>query len=310
MKNLQYSIAIALAAVALTACSADDSQLPADDNVIWLNTAIGNMTRASSELLEGNFTDQQIMVQVIDLDGDDNRLPAGEWSYGPVVYTANGNGGLTTETPQDYPANGHAVDIFAYHPATAPTEAGAFQVRVDQSGDAAYLASDLMYASLSAVSRTSSAAERTLNFRHLLSKLVVTLVQGDMPDDDFNSATVALENVVIKGTFTPATGQFRPTSSSSDGSRRGTIVIARNAGSDAHAAIVLPQAVSTQAGRLAVTIGGKTLYYSFDEGFTFQSGQVYQLTVKVDRVRLSVTATMQPWNNVNRSLNFIETITD
>lgn len=300
----------AVAALALTACSADDRTTPAADNVIRLSTAIGSTSRAASNLLEGNFTDQQIMVQVIDLDGDDNRLPAGEWSYGPVVYTANGNGGLTTETPQDYPANGHAVDIFAYYPATAPTEAGAFQVRVDQSGDEAYLASDLMYASLSAVSRTSSAAERTLNFRHLLSKLVVTLMQGDMPDDDFNSATVALENVVIKGTFTPATGQFRPTSSSSDGSHRGNIVIARNAGSDAHAAIVLPQAVSTQAGRLAVTIGGKTLYYSFDEGFTFQSGQVYQLTVKVDRVRLSVTATMQPWNNVNRSLNFTETITD
>jgi len=307
MKNYLFWAA---AALALTACSADDSTTPAADNVIRLSTAIGSPSRAAGNLLESNFTNEQVMVQVIELDGEGTRMPEGSWGYAPVVYTAGGSGRLTAETPQDYPDNGHSVDIFAYHPATAPTSAGAFQVSADQSSDDAYLASDLMYASLSAVNRTSSAADRTLNFRHLLSKLTVTLVQGDMPDDDFNSATVTLENVVTKGTFNPQSGTFSRSSANASDGNRGNIVIARNAGAAPHAAIVVPQPISLTGGRLAITIGGKTLYYYFDEGFTFESGQACSLTVKVERVRLSVTAAMQPWNNVDRSLNFTEKVTD
>lgn len=286
-------IYVYLAAVCIgtAACTNDEHDSVLNDNMIRLNTAVGELTRAAGNLLEGNFAeDTPIKVQVTD------KAETDPVSYDAAVYTADGEGGLSAATPQYYPVSGSLVDIYAYYPASASTEENGFSVATDQasaaSGDANYKASDLMWAKIEGVNKESSAEARTLSFGHKLSKLVVTLTKGTVSDDELAAATVTLKGVILKGTFTPATGLFTAASAETEGAT-GDITVAENAAATAHAAVVVPQSMVGK--KLGVTINGNTAYYPFADDVTFAPGKVYDLTVTVNKTGLSVSTTISNW---------------
>ncbi|MBQ8712300.1 MAG: fimbrillin family protein [Prevotella sp.] len=65
-----------------------------------------------------------------------------------------------------------AATVYAYYPQTVTQETASFSVLKDQTTDAAYKASDLMYATTSLV-KTSVSATGTLLFEHKMAKLIV-----------------------------------------------------------------------------------------------------------------------------------------
>lgn len=252
-----------------------------NDNVIRLSSTVGTATRAADDLLETNFTSgTTVTVQVTDIGT--NPI-----TYDPIVYTANGSGGLTPASTQYYPASGNNVSAYAYYPADASTEADGFEVDTDQSDDEGYEASDLMYASIPTLTKGST---NNLEFQHLLSKIIVTLAAGSGFDaSELADATIALNGVKYMGTFDPATGAFTPADNTEN------ITIATTASTTAHAAVVVPQDMSGK--EIAVTIGGNSVAYSIPASTIFERGTVYSYTITVAKTGISVTSSITGWTS-------------
>jgi hypothetical protein len=107
------------------------------------------------------------------------------------------------------------------------------------------------------------------------------------------AATITLGNgdLVTSGTFTAASGLFSP-----DASGTGTITIATNAGTDAHAASIVPQSMAGKT--INVTINEVTKSYTIAEDVTFLAGYKYTYTLQVGTSELTLVSTqITNWND-------------
>lgn len=273
---------LAAAAITLAACSNDDNVSNVfDSNVISLSANVNGRTRAAdnaTNLQNTQFVSgTTISVKITDL------ATSSPVTYALATYTANGSGGLTTTTPQYYPASGSSVKAYAYHPADAGTT---FTVAADQISEANYKASDLMWALKTPLDKT--AATNNLEFSHLLSKLVVQLVAGTgFTNDELSAATVTLKGVNNQVTFAPETGAISGASGSAN------IVVTTAAGNAANAAVVIPQDVAGK--KIGVTIAGNEVEYTIPASTTFEAANVYTYTITVAKSGLTVKSSITDW---------------
>lgn len=271
----------AAAAIAMAACSNEDNEVIAqNDNAIHLSASVGKTTRAGN--VAANLQNEQflngttISVQIID------NAETSPITYPLATYTANGSGGLSTTTTQYYPASGSTVKAYAYHPANASTT---FTVAADQTDDANYIASDLMYASLNPLVKSTT---NQLVFAHKLSKLVVQLAVGTgFSASELTNAIVKLKGVNNQVTFAPATGETSAATGEAD------ITVSAAAGTDENAAVVIPQDVAGK--KIGVTIAGKEMEYTIPASTTFEAGKVNTYTITVAKTGLSVSSTITNW---------------
>ncbi len=163
-------------------------------------------------------------------------------------------------------------------------------VESDQSEEAAYVASDLLYASATS---NNTDASVDLQFNHKLSKINVTFTGNT---DYAKGKTVTITNVATSTTIDLSDGTIGDaTGSTSD-------VIAAVYGSDADvftaSAIIVPQDVST----FEVTIGKVTCKLRYTN-FTFQEGYRYNFTATIPEDATDDVTTYT-------DLTFIGSITD
>lgn len=259
-------------ALMLTACSNDDVQKTPGAHEIQLFTQIsGSTTRAAN--VPADLQDAQLAAGTkISVKVKENASTPSV-DYALTTYTADGLGGLSLPegVKQYYPANGNGVNIYAFHPAGTPS---AFEVQTDQTSADNYKKSDLMWASLTNV--TAASANHTLNFTHLLAKVIVKLEKGDFSETELASATVTLgaDDLITSGSFTAATGVFTPAASGT-----GSYTIATEAGTSEHAIIVVPQAI--QGKTINVTIGEVTKSYTILTS-SFSAGKRYSYVLTLN----------------------------
>lgn len=265
------TILYAALALTLTACSSDDEQkAPVIQEIELFTQVSGSVTRAVNDATA--LQDAQLAAGTkISVKVKENASTPSV-DYALTTYTADGLGGLSLPegVKQYYPANGNAVNIYAFHPAGTPS---AFEVQTDQTSAENYKKSDLMWASLSNV--TAASANHTLNFTHVLAKVIVKLEKGDFSETDLASATVTLgaDDLITSGTFTAATGVFTPATSGT-----GTITLAENAGTATYSAIVVPQAI--QGKKINLAMGELSSSYSIiTEAFEPGKRYSYVLTL-------------------------------
>ena len=276
---------LAAAALSFAACSNNesDNQVQNPDNAIRLNASVGEITRAGSNLLETNFAaNTKVKVQVTDKKTTD----AAAVTYGAVDYTVGANGALSVTPIQYYPASGSEVKVYAYYPSTAADNT-TFTVATDQNENAAYQASDLMYATLDPLVKNTT---NQLTFNHVMSKITVTLTAGTgFTAAELNNAIVTLKNVKYKGTFAPADGTFTAANDTEN------ITITTAAGTTAKSAIIVPQDVAGK--KLAVTIAGKEMEYSIPASTNFEKGKNNTYSITVAKTGIQVSSSIANWGN-------------
>lgn len=233
-------------------------------------------------------------------------------------YKANGSGSFEGTTVY-FPQSGNGVNIYAYAPWKADLALNgtyAFSIKTDQSTDANYLASDLLwgqpmklkegstteYELANPVARTKENVN--VSFKHLLSKIQVTLIPDQtsgLTPGDFKGAKLEILSVMPGVTLTLADGNI------SDASGTATTVIA--AIYDANttpsaltaAAIVAPQTFTKGTKFMKVTLAtGGELFYTLpngasDNGLTLASGKIYKYEITVKLTGLTVTSTIDDW---------------
>ena len=266
--NLLAALTVALT---LTACSSDSDQQTSAREIRLFTEVAGSATRAADDA--DALQDTQLASGTkITVKVKENASTTSV-DYPLATYTADGLGGLSLPegVKQYYPANGNGVNIYAFHPMGVGQS---FEVQTDQTTDAAYKASDLMWASLSDVKADSE--NHTLDFTHKLSKIVVTLQKGNVDADLLATATLSIgsDDLVTSGAFTASTGTFTPAESGT-----GTITFAENAGTTPHAAIVVPQAIAGK--KVNLTIGEVTNSYTILTP-SYEPGKKYTYVLTVN----------------------------
>lgn len=238
--------------------------------------------------------------------------------------TATRTAGTPTITKY-WPATGNGLYFFAYYPAgaiTGPilnttTTTQQFVVATAQGGANGSLACDLMLgvpsanpigtAAANPIERSGAANAVNLQFKHLLSKVVV-VIQGDgtslaAADEELTDATVTLgPNMYNRVNVTPNTGAVAVT-----GSANATFTL-KSTGAEGvsdltNYCIIPPQTLTGKT--ISVQLKSKgTANYTIPQylgnNVTAEAGKVYKYTITIGLNTLSrVTLTVDDWDDGN-----------
>ena len=308
----------AAAVLALTACSNEEENTNKDWNEeIRLCTQNLVMTRAGSDIQSTQFAaNEQIDVFVYDV--------ADQMTYTrPAVYTADGQGGLTTSPAQLWPSGtGSAINLYAFYPSGAVKEEyfyGSeneepeffFTVALDQSTEAGYKASDLMFGGsitdngYQEIARTNNTVP--LTFYHMLSKVNLNVTLGEALSDQENSIysiSAKIKNVSPEAQFFDVISSSPLYPGIESGGEPEDIDVGnltREDGIYSGSAIIPPQMVGSGNVLFSITITyndgtSRTLTYTTSgDGINFDSHYVYNFNITANVWGLSLSTTIEPW---------------
>ena len=248
------------------------------------------------------------------------------------AYTADGNGGLTavnTESKVYYPKTG-SVDIYAYAPYQSTwnvTDVNAnqdFTVQADQSSEANYLASDLIWATPK-TGQASTTDALALPFAHKLSKININIV-NNRSGLSLKGATVSILNTVRTATISPSTGAVAAkdgvTASAVTAAAYGTESepTATTASPTTASAIIVPQTIAAntkfiqvvtnaaQNNNESITLTAKI--GTSAKTFAANKRYKYTLTINDNSVELTFNGTsLGTWEDEEESGNLEEEVT-
>ena len=253
-----------------------------------------------------------------DVNSETTGLAAGDQFYALLTGTTvdattftTADGGAATPGVQPYlkqNAGSTGATITAYYPwriggtdgaPNASPSLATFTVSQDQSSDAGYRQSDLMYASTTAINTTTGQA--TLTFHHRMAKVVVAV-------DNRISATVTAVNLVqgyrTVNLKTPAElvpyaagetgaalsdpmGQSEPLRVMAGGTSAAATVSA--------AALLPPQTIRKDRRFIEVQTDKGTAYFALTADQTLASNTQYTATCELNRATLGATTTVSGW---------------
>lgn len=233
-----------------------------------------------------------------------------------IQYTVNPTTGTLTPapTPIYYPMSGE-VDFIAYYPyggneAGGVTEDYTYEISLtDQTKPASI---DLLYAKTP--NRSKSNPQVSLNFSHVMSKVVFDITLGDGMDGN-NPADITAMN--ITGMPASATLHLNDGTTTSGDAAPFDALLEANPSTDAQAtfsALVPPQAESEYAGRsIVITVGGNKFTGTIPDATAFAPNTMYTFPVTVQHKRVTVDKpAITDWttsNNGSSTAEFLYTVT-
>ena len=270
-------------ALAFTACSADDAeyqQSAPKSSVINLTSSLAQ-SRATSDPQTTQLS-TSVKVGAFGIYGG-----AAIENGNNNQYSVEANGDLSTTTDMVWPATGD-VNIYAYAPYQsnwAYNEDNAFSVATDQSTEAGYLASDLVYGvpTTNPVAQTEEAI--ALNFTHKLAKINITIQKGANATIDLTNATVTVTNTKKTTTLNPSTGAV----GEATGDAADILAVSALGDATTACAIIVPQELAADTRLVKIEADDKVLYAKLGTATTFVGGKSYNFTVKVGSTTEPVT---------------------
>ena len=308
MKKRNFWLALAsVATFSLGACNNDDTQVN-DDPVaqqtrITLSAYLNSSTRATQNLQSTQITqDAQAGVFASDGAAEADLEYAAQYVNRNFRVDASANliqndEGVELAFPQ---VETPSANIFAYVPYNAAwTDLAAeqtFEVKADQSADANYLASDLLYGvpTTNPVSAATSATQQDvkLNFTHKLSKvnLSFTVVATDK-ELSLAGATAKLQNVATSIQINLSTGVLTPM----EGAAVGEVIMASvptatdRTTTYSCSGIIVPQTVKAGTTLVVLTTANKQKYeLVLSNDIEFKENGTTNLQLEVGNTELPV----------------------
>lgn len=292
MNTNRYLIGVAVLAgtIMMAACSSDEinqSGNAQESGSIYLTSRVAQ-TRSLTEL-QTNALNTATKVGTFGISGsaavtNGTNNQYNVTSTGELEAVAN-----DMKWPSDPTAK---VDIFAYAPyqsSWAANSANSFSVSTDQSTDAGYLASDLLYASSTNLSKTSSAV--VLNFSHKLARINVTLTKGESCTFDLSKSTVSIGGTKIGTTLNPSTGALGAASGDVKDVKIGNEVNITTSGVTAYG-VVVPQEMAVGTQFVKIVADGKLLSANLSSAVTLEAGKAYNFNAEISSSTEEVTLTL------------------
>ena len=275
---LSISLAALTASVVFTACSSDELEttpVAPKSNVINLTSSLAQ-TRAASEL-QTNAVSTDVKVGAFGVSGS-STISNGNNNQ----YTVASNGNLSASSNMAWPSDASAtVSIYAYAPyqsGWAYNSANTFSVSSDQSSDANYLASDLLYAKAENKTQTTDAI--ALNFTHQLARINVKITKSSDADININGAAVYIINTKPSTTLNPSTGELGAASGSETAIKVATL--SSDAATTVYG-IVVPQSLEANTQFIRIVTSEKTLVAKLGSAVNIESGKSYNYTANIKK---------------------------
>lgn len=258
----------------MTGCSMDreSEELGGLTPINLGNTVVtSDVTRAAINLNEGYLPANAKITAKISKASEDNYT-----AYNYLVVNSDGKMTPASATIPCYPADNSAVKIAAYYPATAGTS---FTVKSDQTSDADYMASDLMFAYVASQTPTTSAVP--LAFAHQMAKIMVNASPAS--GTSITISGIKLKNIAPTVAFAQ-TSAINYASVSATGS---TDIIMSNNG----AALIPQQTINGTFLEVITSMGTATFALSK----TFEAGHQYTLNISINSAAIGTTNTITGW---------------
>ena len=275
---------LAAAALAMVACSNDESNNNVDPNIISLSASIGGVTRANVDATTAQNTQfasgKTIFVEAYKT-GESTTYTTGS-------YTTAAGGAMTGTLY--YPSTGENIDICAYYPSSVSSSTTSFAVGATQTTEADYQDYDLMYAT----KLTDKAKNSThdLTFHHALSKIVVNIsgTNGVSNTDIENLVSaVKINGTKLTATTTIDNGTITITGTNGDAT---DINITGATSKLSQAGIIVPQTVTEGTTFITVTYNSQDYTYALPAGGkNFEAGNVYTYSLTLSPAGLQLQST-------------------
>lgn len=193
-----------------------------------------------------------------------------------------------------FPVTENCLNLYGVIPATAAKSAAvaSFAVQLDQTTEAARIASDLMIGAPKEGNPVFPTAEAVaMEFKHKLAEIHINLTAGEgVSADDLKNASVSIVNTKVSVDFDPVNGSI----SSATGETASIKVIENANGMLINgAAVIVPQDLQADVDFITVTLAnGKVITYAPMIPVHIMSGKAYNYNVTVNAAELNVVATM------------------
>lgn len=293
MKATKFISACAVL-VALASCSNEHelSQQSAEDTPIRIQANVGGITTRAAHNLLSSFGNGDA-INVIITENTTNKQTLSGGTYNPMVYTHNGSQ-FNAATTQYFPSNGNGIDVWAVYPSTVTESSNTnFTIEGDQTNDADYKKSDLMFASKLLDQRKGNTIN--LSFTHQLSKIIVNLVKETGVDGDLSGAEIKLTNVVKKVALNSVNGSGISLGNlSSEPGDKGELTIGKYA-TDGTAAIVIPQQTNSMEFKVKLANGGSYTAAMPNTTTSFDANKEYTFTLTLKANAITVSADINTW---------------
>lgn len=312
MRIKQLLIAVGIGTM-LAACSSDDTTLSLKkDRTIHINAGISG-SLVKTRAVEDDATLQNTQFY------ENEAAMFYFWKENTMEFINTVNSDLSysiksgsfdfcgTADGAVYPADGTAVDVFALYPfdynnsATGTSvltrDATTFFVAQNQSTDAGYRMSDLMYAFSAGNTIENDPVE--LTFNHCLTKIIVRL-----PDtEEFNNATVKMKNVQLDKTLN-FSDRTKVTLSQPASPTKGEITLGTYTTGNPLSAIVVPQTINPVTTIFEITLADATTVYEYksSSGCSFEPNNVYTFNL-TSKAITSSNVTITQWSHMDDDEN-------
>lgn len=181
------------------------------------------------------------------------------------------------------------ADMYLYYPYASVSSVTAvpFEVKADQSSEAAYKASEFFYGKAANVAPTESAT--TIEARHLMSRISIKVEAGN----GFTAETLAAANptVMVNGVVTHASIDLTNGSVAASGD---AVSVKPWLDGETFKALLVPQTVE-ESNLITVTVEDRE--YNLTKGFTFESGKNHTFTVTVSKTSNGLNVGISPWED-------------
>lgn len=273
----------------------------AEDSLSWLvdtpikvTAAVDQpTTRSGANIQTSNFEADETINGYFNISGGEAIGKT------PTVLTASapdesGKNRLSPDVQPYYPSDG-TVDIMALYPPTKATNTTtSFAVEADQTAEANYMLSDLMWAGITNQLKTTS--DINLQFSHLMAKMSVTVTGKE----GLLIKKVSLINAIrtVPVTLSASGYTVGDVGTESDDTKK-TIVLASTTGTDldnqlSGSVLLPPQTIGGNFIEVETNYG--TAYYSaFNK--EFKEGEAYSTDIVVKRQDIGYTTTITNWVN-------------
>ena len=295
-----YHLSVA-ALLLLTACSGDpafEGQVPPQPGAAVDNDLVPVMFTVSDKV---DFTRAATSIVTFNNNEDIKVFvkPSGAGGYTGYTYKTSLNDpevpqqtdvSLTPPaTPPYFPTGaGSTVEAYAYYPASAVSGA-TFSVAADQTSNAGYKASDLMFAANRTITKYVVDENTSLAMDHLMAQLHLNITGSGV--------TVSSVKVNAKRSVTFSVSDAGVPSTSLTGSA--SDIVAATAAGEAYVCIPV-QPINTVQIKVVVSGSGdeadRTATFTFTSTSNFGAGKSYPINLTVSAAQLGSTTAITDWN--------------
>ena len=270
----------------LTGCQADKADDPRQDGLVPVTLTAsqgsilsisGGMTRATDGLYSATsgFSGEETVRVFMNSSSSSSDYTVGS----PTAGVSSLTGGSLY-----YPPSGD-ITLFAVYPAAS---ASSHTVAYNQTSDANYKASDLMYAQKT-VAQADKAAAQNLVFAHQLVKLKLNIIKGAGITEVTEVKMKNVKRTVSVAPTTSSAGIGSATSTDDENGDNILIFSGSNTSSETQTyACVFPSQAWNNTDFITVTADEKTVTYQLNRS-EWTAGAEYELTFHLNAVALNNT---------------------